>query len=321
MREPPPRSLFAKKSPNDSFADPPNDSWLNRVRENLAQLLLPSHYKPSSANGAPIHLLQLEKSRRPARAQGASLLTHAAVFAALFLLLARVSPLPPPPGHPFDSTPLTHYQFPIFHTVAGPHPSEGRGSGGDLEPIPATSGNPPIRSQIQLVKPMLPQSQNSSLPVPPTILDLNAAPALSPTTEIGLPWMPKDTNSPGPGSNHGIGTGKDGTLGDGSGGPFGIGSSDRPYGPGFLPPSCSYCPYPIYSDDARKAKVQGSVMLEVLVGADGRAQDIRVVKGLGFGLDDRAIQTVRAWKFVPARDSAKRPVSAWITVEAVFRLL
>ena len=320
MRDPLPRSLFAKKSTYDSLSDPLSDSWLNRVRENLAQLLLPSHFKPSSANGAPIHLLQFEKSRRPARAQGASVLTHVALFAIVLFLLTRVTPTPPPLHGPLDSTPLARYQFPVFHTVAGPHPSQGRGSGGDHNPILATSGNPPPRSAIQLVKPMLPQSQNPALPEPPTILDPSAAAVLTPTDKIGLPWMPRDTNSPGPGDKHGIGTGRDGTLGDGTGGPFGFGTADAPYGPGFIPPMCSYCPYPTYSDDARKGRVQGSVTLQVLVGADGRAQDIRIVKGIGFGLDERANETVRAWKFIPARDTAKHAVPAWVTVEAVFRL-
>jgi TonB family protein len=62
------------------------------------------------------------------------------------------------------------------------------------------------------------------------------------------------------------------------------------------------------------------VTLEVLVGADGRAQDVRMIKGIGFGLDERAVETVRGWKFVPAHDASKRAVPAWVTVEAVFRL-
>jgi protein TonB len=66
--------------------------------------------------------------------------------------------------------------------------------------------------------------------------------------------------------------------------------------------------------------VQGTVTLAVLVGADGRAHGVRVVKGIGFGLDERAVETVRGWKFVPARDGGKRAVAAWVTVETVFRL-
>jgi protein TonB len=58
----------------------------------------------------------------------------------------------------------------------------------------------------------------------------------------------------------------------------------------------------------------------VLVGTDGRASEIRVIRGVGFGLDERAAQTVHGWKFKPARDTSQRSVAAWITVEAVFGL-
>jgi periplasmic protein TonB len=318
MRDPLPRCLFSKKTTEAFTGDAVRDSWLNRVRENLAQLLLPSPLKPSSANGAPIHLLKFDKSPRPARAQGASLLTHAAVFAVIVFLLTRVTP-PPPPEHPIGSVPLAQYQFPVIHTVAGPHPSDGASNGGDHNPLPPTSGNPPPRSPIQLVKPTLPQNQNPTLPEPPTILDPNAAPALS-AAQIGLLWMPADNNSAGPGANHGIGTGPDGGAGTGGRGLYGSGSDNSPYGPGFIAPVCAYCPYPTYTDDARHAKVQGAVTVQVLVGADGRAQDFRILKGIGFGLDERTIETIHGWKFIPARDAAKRPVSSWVTIEAVFRL-
>jgi protein TonB len=132
--------------------------------------------------------------------------------------------------------------------------------------------------------------------------------------------MPKDTASPGSGKGHGIGS-KDGhTMGDGAIGPGGDGTGNGPYAPGIIPPGCLYCPYPTYTDEARHGKVQGSVTLQVLVGADGRAHDVRIVKGIGFGLDERAAETVGGWKFTPARDGAKHAVATWVTVEAVFRL-
>lgn len=308
-------SFLRPFSGNDSTTD----SWLNRVRENLGQLLIPSHFKPSAANGVPIHLLKFDKSLRPARAQGASVLTHIAVFAAILFLVSRVehSPMPPPIKGP---TRLTRYSFPVIRTTSSANPSRGDGSGGDHNTVPATSGNLPPRSSIQIVRPTLPQNQIPILAAPPTILDPNAPAILSPTEKLGLPWMSNDTGSPGSGDKHGIGTGKNGTLGDGDDGTAGIGGSDRPYGPGFIPPGCAYCPSPTYTDDARHGKVQGSVTLQVLVGADGRAQDVRIVKGIGFGLDERAVETVREWKFISARDGAKHTVAAWVTVEAVFRL-
>jgi protein TonB len=301
--------------------DSTTDSWLNRVRENLGQLLIPAHFKPSAANGAPIHLLKFDKSMRPARAQGASLITHAAVFVAIVLLLANAKggPNPPPIGEP---TPLGPFKLSaaLIRTLTSAQPSDGSGLGGDHNPIPATHGNLPPLSSIVLVRPTLPQNEHSHLPEPPTIFDPSAAPILTPTDNVGLPWMPNDTASPGPGKGHGIGS-KDGNgLGNNGNGPAGYGESNNPYGAGFIAPGCAYCPYPTYTDEARHGKVQGSVTLMVLVGADGRAQDIRIVKGIGFGLDERAVETVRNWKFVPARDGAKHSVAAWVTVEAVFRL-
>lgn len=319
MRDPLLRLFFSRKSFGASAEGNPRDSWLNRVRENLAQVLLPSSFKPSTANGAPIHLLQFEKSRRSARAQGLSLLTHFAVFALILLLLKTVTRTPPPGPISFERTPLSRYHFPVIRTIAGAHPSDGSGNGGDHNPIPPTSGAPPPRSSVQLVKPTLPSNQNPVLPEPPTILDPNA-PAVLNADKIGLVWMPEQNDSTGPGAKHAIGTGPDGDIGTGGPGPYGNGYDSTAYGPGFIAPMCAYCPYPTYSDDARKAKVQGAVTLRVLVGADGRAHDVRMVKGIGFGLDDRAIETVRNWKFVAARDSAKRSVASWVTVEAVFRL-
>lgn len=304
-----------------SGSDSTTDSWLNRVRENLGQLLIPSHFKPSAANGAPIHLLKFDKSLRPARAQGASLITHAIVLAIVLYLLAHASGrFVDTPGR--ESTPLSPLTFPttMFHTLTNAQPSGGSGSGGDQNPVPATHGNPPPHSLIVLVKPTLPQNQEHLLPEPPSILDSNAPPVLTPTDKIGLPWMTADTNSAGPGKGHSIGSADGDTFGDGRIGPGGDGTARGPYVPGLVPPRCSYCPSPTYTDEARHGKVQGSVTLQVLVGADGRAQDVRIVKGIGFGLDERAVETVRSWKFIAARDGAKHTVAAWVTVEAVFRL-
>jgi periplasmic protein TonB len=304
-----------------SSNDSTTDSWLNRVRENLGQLLIPSHFKPSAANGAPIHLLKFDKSMRPARAQGASLLTHAAVFAAILLLLTNTKVIQKPPFSG-GTTPLGPYtpSASLIRTLTSAHPTEGGGRSGDQNPTPATRGNLPPLSSIVLVRPTLPQNAHPQLPEPPTVFDPNAAPVLTPTDNIGLPWMPNDTNSPGPGRNHGIGS-KDGiTIGDKGDGPAGYNNQNALYKPAAVQPACAYCPYPTYTDEARHGKVQGSVTLMVLVGADGRAQDIRIVKGIGFGLDERAVETVRGWKFIAARDGAKHTVAAWVTVEAVFRL-
>jgi protein TonB len=303
-----------------SGSNPQNDSWLNRIRENLAQLLMPSHFKPTAANGAPIHLLKFDKTMRPARAQGVSLLAHAAIFLLVLYLLARTGPdIFRTPGPTAVVPPLSPSSN-FLRSLLGPKPSDAGSRGGGDVPIPATHGNPPPYSRIVLVKPSLPQNRESQVPIPPTLFDTDAPPILAPTPKIGLLWMPDDTNSPGPGKGHTLGApGGDG-AGDRGPGPYGEGELNTRYGPNFSPPTCAYCPIPTYTDDARHVKVQGTVTVQVLVGTDGRAQDIRMVKGVGYGLDERAVETIRGWKFVPARDSAKHTVATWITIEAVFRL-
>ena len=139
-----------------------------------------------------------------------------------------------------------------------------------------------------------------------TTLDENAPPVVAAVPQLGLPWMPNDTNSAGPGKNGGIGSGPSGGMGDNSGGDAGEGESGAPYSRGMTMPVCVTCPYPLYTDEARKVKMQGGVMLRVLVGADGRAAQIRVARGIGYGLDERAVESVRGWKFAPARDAARK---------------
>lgn len=317
------RDLFLRTfSDSDSSADSPSkESWLTRVRDNLGQLLIPTRLKHSSANGAPIHLLRFEKTRRPARAQGVSLITHAVLFAAVVLILTKGPAIVthPKPGGGTDVEPIT-LTMPILRSFTNEHPSDPGGRSGDKSLLLPTRGNFPPRAPVVVVRPMLRQEEHPSLPEPPTILDPNATSALTPTEKMGLPWMSKDTNAAGPGAGHGIGTENGDTMGTGGEGPGGAGVGVGPYVPGFVQPVCVYCPSPTYTDDARHGKVQGTVTLQVLVDTDGRARQIRVIKGVGFGLDERAVETVRSWKFSPARDGAHRTLATWVTIEAVFRL-
>ncbi|HKV24843.1 MAG TPA: TonB family protein [Candidatus Acidoferrum sp.] len=291
------------------------------MRENLAQLLLPVAVKPASANGAPIHLLKYDKSMSPARAQGASVLTHGALFAALLLVFARPNiPIHHPGQNETPPSKTVSIPAGLIRTLTTDRLEKSGGQGGDQNPVPATSGNLPPLSRVQIVKPMLPPEQHPVLPEPPTILDRNATAILTQSDKIGLPWNAHETDSAGPGKGHSLGSRDGNTLGDGGPGPGGDGGGDNLYRAVATSPGCVYCPYPTYTDDARHGKVQGSVMLEVLVGTDGRAHGVRLLRGIGFGLDERAVATVETWKFAPARDAAGRPVAAWITVEAVFRL-
>lgn len=134
--------------------------------------------------------------------------------------------------------------------------------------------------------------------------------------------------------NNSRGRGKCCGMGDGDKG-YGIGndpSGTSGYGPGpgegiAIPghngvtyPACAYCPRPEYSDEARRAKYQGTVILSVVVLPDGRASAIEVINSPGLGLDEKAREAVSTWRFTPAHDTVGKPVAARINVEVVFQL-
>jgi TonB family protein len=86
-------------------------------------------------------------------------------------------------------------------------------------------------------------------------------------------------------------------------------------------PTCDYCPDAKYSEEARKAKFQGVVLLQVIVAANGRATNIEVVRGPGLGLEEQAVAAVKTWRFKPAFGPNRTPVPTRIAIEVQFRLL
>lgn len=298
------------------------DSWLNRVRDNFHQLLTPARIFPSSANGAPLHLLTFKRTAIASGSRTVSFLTHAALLVGIiFLSMPSHAPRILFAGPEIPSYgPLTF--FPVPDESRFGHASLGKKSGGGEEdPRPARHGLLAPGSSMPLLPPRRTTNTNPDLPVPTSVFDPNAPQFLAPVTNLGLPWMKNNSDSAGPGRKHGFGSGTDGGMGDDKGPGAGQGETyDGAYANLQSRPSCAYCPDPQYTDEAREAKLQGKVTLQVLVGADGRATQIRVAQGIGLGLDERAAQAIRGWKFIPARDAAHRAVSAWVTVEAVFRL-
>src|SRR5436190_14429688 len=102
-------------------------------------------------------------------------------------------------------------------------------------------------------------------------------------------------------------------------GPVPSGTGIYRVGVGVSVPRVLYAPDPEYSEEARRAKYQGTCVLSLIVGPDGLPRDIRVANSLGMGLDEKAIEAIRTWRFDPARKDGK-PVSVAINVEVTFRL-
>jgi protein TonB len=144
---------------------------------------------------------------------------------------------------------------------------------------------------------------------------------------IGNPLsaVPNGPPSNGTGSGGGIGSGSGGGVGSGSGpgvGPGrggGYGGGVFRVGGGVSAPRALDTPDPEYSEEARKAKYQGTCVLWLVVGPDGKPRDVKVARALGMGLDEKAIEAVRNWRFEPAMKDGK-PVAVQINVEVNFRL-
>ena len=130
--------------------------------------------------------------------------------------------------------------------------------------------------------------------------------------------------SGGPGDGSGLGKSRGPGAGDNAG--PGLDGDSRINGIGGLPRKNSIKPAlisktePEYSEEARKAKVQGTVALSIVVTASGQVTGVRVVHSLGLGLDERAIEAVRQWKFRAATVDGM-PVATQAVVEVSFRLL
>jgi TonB family protein len=210
-----------------------------------------------------------------------------------------------------------------------PEPSSGGGGGGgDRDKLQAPKGKLPKLAMEQITPPaMVIRNDNPKLPVEPTVVVPPQIKLASNMPNIGNPMsaVPSGPPSNGTGSGGGIGSGAGGGVGSGSGpgvGPGhggGIGGGVFRVGGGVSPPRALDTPDPEYSEEARKAKYQGTCVLWLIVGPDGKPRDIKVARALGMGLDEKAIEAVRNWKFEPAMKDGK-PVAVQINVEVNFRL-
>jgi protein TonB len=217
-------------------------------------------------------------------------------------------------------------QLPI--TPKKEHTMGGGGGGGDHDKLQAPKGKLPKLAMEQITPPaMVIRNDNPKLPVEPTVV---APPQIKMTAampNLGNPLtsMPSGPPSNGSGRGGGIGSGAGGGVGSGTGpgvGPGhggGFGGGIFKVGGGVSAPRALVTPDPEYSEEARRAKYQGTCILWLIVGPDGKPRDVKVARALGMGLDQKAIEAVRKWRFAPAMKDGQ-PVAVQINVQVSFRL-
>jgi protein TonB len=214
-----------------------------------------------------------------------------------------------------------------YKPTVKPDQMHGGGGGGDRSPTPVSKGNLPKLAKRQFVPPMISHVENPKLVMDPTLIippDANIPKINSP--DLGDPLSKSGLASNGFGAGGGMGSGRGGGIGPGSGPGYGpgsgggIGGGAYRIGGGVSPPSILYKVEPEYSEEARKAKFQGTVLLFVVVDEKGMPRDIKILRPLGLGLDQKAVEAVEKWKFSPGKKDGK-PVPVQAQIEVNFRLL
>jgi len=208
-----------------------------------------------------------------------------------------------------------------------PTQAGGGGGGGDRDVLKASQGRLPKFSMQQITPPAaVIRNENPKLAVEPTVVvppDIQVAQLKMPN--LGDPKSTAVIPSNGTGSGSGIGSGSGGGVGSGTGpgvGPGtggGMGGGVFRIGKGVTPPRVIYQTDPEFSEEARKAKYQGTCVLGLVVDANGRPTAIRVINALGMGLDEKAIESVKNWKFEPGKKDG-HDVAVEIAVEVDFHL-
>jgi len=206
----------------------------------------------------------------------------------------------------------------------------GGGGGGDLDILPAPKGRLPKPALKQITPPaIIMRNEKPKLAVEPTVVIPpqvhvadNHMPNLGTSTAAPMPAAPPSNGTGsgggiGSGSGGGVGVGHGPGVGAGSGG--GIGGGVYKVGGGISAPQAIAAPDPEYTEEARRAKKQGTCVLWLIVDAAGHPRDLKVVRGLGLGLDAKALEAVQKWRFQPALKDG-RPVDVQISVEVEFHL-
>ena len=255
---------------------------------------------------------------RPKRSALISGLIHAAAIV-LVLIVSRVRPLLPA---------VTRVTLLVPRDISQyiPHVANKGGGGGAGDKTPASKGQSPRVALRQFTPPAaVIRNYNPQLSMEPTLVGSPQIMAAIPNLPYGDPNGVSGPLSGGRGKRNGIGDGEDGGVGNRKGPGYGDGDEAGVSGATHIvgtivPPVLLVKTDPEYSDEARRAKLQGIIVLHIDVDAHGLPTNIKVVQGLGLGLDQRAVDAVRQWKFRAGSINGKPAVTSAV-VQVTFRLL
>jgi periplasmic protein TonB len=310
-----------------------HEGMLRSLFNNVKEVLFPEKLPPLRLTSRPVPVREIWTRSTTKRSTTASLVLHSLAIVGLIagsIIGARKVMEKPHENVTIIAPTLSDYQ-PVMQPKIAPKQLAGGGGGGEHAKIFESKGHLPKIAPQQFTPPTveLPK-EKSKLMMEPTVV---APPNVKLPDNPSMPNLgnPMSARVGGPASN---GTGTGGGIGSGKGG--GVGSGTGPgHGPGqgggygggvyqlgdigVTPPVAKFTPEPDFSEEARKAKYQGTVTLAAVIGPDGRPRNLRVVRSLGMGLDEKALEKVKTWLFEPGKKNGQ-PVSVAMTLEVDFRL-
>lgn len=308
-----------------------DESLWASLKENVRAALFPEKLPPLELTSRPVKVRDIwGEYNYKKESAGVSLVVHVAMVAGLIAISIMGANAVKNAQKPHETVELIAPDLtPEIPLSKKKNDSiGGGGGGGDRDKLQAPKGKLPKLAMEQITPPaVVIRNDHPKLPVEPTVVVPPQIKLAANMPNIGNPLnaIPSGPPSNGTGSGGGIGSGAGGGVGSGSGpgvGPGhggGIGGGAFRVGNGVSAPRALDTPDPEYSEEARKAKYQGTCVLWLIVGPDGKPRDVKVARALGMGLDEKAIEAVRNWKFEPAMKDGK-PVAVQINVEVNFRL-
>ncbi len=329
------RDVFApvKQAPLELTSKPAEDTYSIReepiwktLSTNVQDFLFPRKLPPLQLTSTAVPIADpfaRPLQRRLGPGIVAFVLVIGTTLAILFWVNINVRAIPPkaPTEEVTDLKPYTPIAPPKMSTMGG------GGGGGDHDLVQASKGKLPKFDTKQITPPQIVRNDHPKLAVEPTII----MPKNIPLPNVDMPNIGMPTSSQvqlasnGTGSGAGMGSGKNGGLGSGSGGGYGPGSGGGTgggvyrVGGGVSPPTVISAVDPEYSDEARRAKYTGIVVVSLIVDTQGNPQHVNVIRRLGMGLDEKAVEAVRQYKFRPAMFQGKA-VPVEVNIEVNFQI-
>jgi periplasmic protein TonB len=291
--------------------------------ENIHDVFFPTKLPPLELTSTPIPVPDLLAVKPNPWAIGISTTVNVGILLVLLFLVGRqiVKAIQKPVVTAID----------VSDILKGPQmavPAGGGGGGGSHDIVDPMKGKLPPRMKDPITPPMV-QMHEPKLAFTAAI-DVQKDITLPDNPNMPTLGVKNSANvtlaSNGSGGGGGMGSGYGGGLGSGTGNGYGPGSGGNTgggvyrVGGGVSAPVPIFTPEAEFSDEARRAKYQGVCLISLIVDAQGNPQNPRVVRPLGMGLDEKALEAVRKYKFKPAMKDGKTPVPVMMSIEVNFRL-